>query len=78
MTSQLISRPSNEQESSETTAVSRSHSKIASDDSNLTKLRQSYQADRLVKYLHLQAEIEVLLQKVKALGTRHEALGKKE
>lgn len=69
MTSQLISRPSNEQESSEFTVASQSHLEVASDDSNLTKLMQSYQAERLVKYLHLQAEIEVLLQKVKALGS---------
>jgi hypothetical protein len=65
MTSQLISRPSKEQES-----ASRSQTQASNNDGNLSKLMQSYQADRLVKYLHLQAEVEVLLQKVKALGSR--------
>lgn len=58
MTSQLVSRDS----------LSSSHSsaKVA-DEANLTKLMQSYQGDRLVKYLHLQAEIEMLLQQVQTL-----------
>jgi hypothetical protein len=39
----------------------------AIDEANLSKLMQSYQGDRLVKYLHLQAEIEMLLQQVQTL-----------
>ncbi|MGK7917857.1 MAG: hypothetical protein AB4038_20335 [Prochloraceae cyanobacterium] len=33
----------------------------------MTKLMNSYQADQQVKYLHLQAEIEVLLHQLKNL-----------
>ncbi|MBD2577250.1 hypothetical protein [Oscillatoria sp. FACHB-1406] len=37
---------------------------------NLTKLMQSYQADQQLKYLHLQAEVEVLLQQLQTLKQR--------
>jgi hypothetical protein len=56
MTSQLVSLDS--------LSNSQSSSAKALDEANLTKLMQSYQGDRLVKYLHLQAEIEMLLQQV--------------
>jgi hypothetical protein len=56
MTSQLVSLDS--------LANSQSYRAKASDEANLTKLMQSYQGDRLVKYLHLQTEVEMLLQQV--------------
>jgi hypothetical protein len=59
MTSQLVSRDS--------LSNSQSSSVKATEEANLTKLMQSYQGDRLVKYLHLQAEIEMLLQQVQTL-----------
>jgi hypothetical protein len=37
---------------------------------SLTKVIQVYQADQQVKYLHLQAEIEVLLQQLKTAGQK--------
>lgn len=37
------------------------------EDPSLTKVIQMYQADQQVKYLHLQAEIEVLLQQLKTV-----------
>lgn len=37
------------------------------EDPSLTKVIQVYQADQQVKYLHLQAEIEVLLQHLKTV-----------
>ena len=37
---------------------------VNSDQSSLPKMTTCYQADQQVKYLHLQAEIEVLLQKL--------------
>jgi hypothetical protein len=36
----------------------------------LAKLMQSYQADQQLKYLHLQAEVEVLLQQLQTLKQR--------
>ncbi|MGF1487018.1 MAG: hypothetical protein ACFBSE_07895 [Prochloraceae cyanobacterium] len=33
----------------------------------MTKLTQSYQTDQQVKYLHLQAEVEILLQQLTTL-----------
>jgi hypothetical protein len=66
MTSQTISSQSSTRESSESPA-SRSRSAIISDDSSLIKVMKAYQADQQVKYLHLQAEIEVLLQQLQTL-----------
>lgn len=60
-------------------SVSNSVNKISanSDFSNgvtanpqMTKLAQSYQADQQLKYLHLQAEVEVLLQQLQSLKQR--------
>ena len=39
----------------------------SSNQSNLPKMTRCYQADQQVKYLHLQAEIEVLLQELQTL-----------
>lgn len=36
----------------------------------ILQLTKAYQADQQVKYLHLQAEIDVLLQEVQALKQR--------
>ncbi len=36
------------------------------------KLAQPYQADQQLKYLHLQAEVEVLLQQLQALKQRRQ------
>lgn len=41
-----------------------------SENPNLGKLMQSYQADQQLKYLHLQAEVEVLLQQLQTLKQR--------
>lgn len=41
---------------------------ITSDlDTHLRQVMKAYQADQQVKYLHLQAEIEVLLQQLQTL-----------
>jgi hypothetical protein len=44
--------------------------KMTSEHSRLEKLMQSYQADQQLKYLHLQAEVEVLLQQLQTLKQR--------
>ncbi|MGK7874151.1 MAG: hypothetical protein AB4426_12810 [Xenococcaceae cyanobacterium] len=67
MSTQLISRVSSEQSSVESSSSDRSLSAIASDDPRIKKLMKSYQADQQVKYLHLQAEIDVLLQELQTL-----------
>ena len=36
-------------------------------ESKLRKMTQCYQADQQVKYLHLQAEIDVLIQQLQSL-----------
>lgn len=46
----------------------RNRSTVASDDPRLMKLMKSlYQTDQQVKYLHLQAEVESLLQQLQTL-----------
>ncbi len=46
----------------------RNHSTVVTDDPRLMKLMKSiYQADQQVKYLHLQAEVETLLQQLQTL-----------
>ena len=40
---------------------------ISSNDARLRQFMKSYQADQQLKYLHLQAEIEVLLQELQTL-----------
>jgi hypothetical protein len=46
----------------------RNRSTVATDDPRLMKLMKSlYQADQQVKYLHLQAEVEFLLQQLQML-----------
>ena len=49
----------------------RNRSAIESDNPRLMELMKStYQADQQVKYLHLQAEVEVLLQQLQTLKQR--------
>ena len=40
---------------------------IEDTESRLRKITQCYQADQQVKYLHLQAEIDVLIQQLQSL-----------
>jgi hypothetical protein len=66
MTSQLVyDRPSSQE--SKDSVYSRKSSTVDSKDATLMKLMKSYQAEAQVKYLHLQAEIEVLLQQLQTL-----------
>ena len=67
MTAQLIPSRPGKSELSDSSASSRSSSATKIDDALLMKLMKSYQADQQVKYLHLQAEIEVLWQQLQAL-----------
>ena len=41
--------------------------KVEDTESRLKKMTQCYQADQQVKYLHLQAEIDVLIQQLQSL-----------
>ena len=45
----------------------KSVSRVENFESKLSKITQCYQADQQVKYLHLQAEIDVLIQKLQSL-----------
>jgi hypothetical protein len=66
MTSQLVyDRPSSQE--SKDSVSNRKNSTVDSKDATLMKLMKSYQAEAQVKYLHLQAEIEVLLQQLQTL-----------
>ena len=76
MPTQLISRVSRSPSSVESSssvgsasAVSEAIGEVpvASNDVRLMQLMKSYQANQQVKYLHLQAEIEVLLQQLQTL-----------
>jgi hypothetical protein len=67
MTAQLVSDRSGTRKSSESSTSGRGGLATVSDDANLMKLMKSYQADQQVKYLHLQAEIEVLFQQLQTL-----------
>ncbi len=76
MPTQLISRVSRSPSSVEPSSSVGSNSEVseairevpvASNDARLIQLMKSYQADQQVKYLHLQAEIEVLLQQLQTL-----------
>ena len=44
---------------------------LSSDSIAFKQIRQSYQADQQMKYLHLQAEIEVLLQELQTLKRKN-------
>lgn len=60
----VIDRPSSEQGTQSPSPASRS---LASQNTLLTPMKSSYQPDQQVKFLHLQAEVEVLLQELQAL-----------
>ena len=45
----------------------KSITKVEADCSKLQRMLQCYPADRQVKYLHLQAEIDVLIQQLQSL-----------
>ena len=61
------------QETTETTVTVMPKSSVLSSDAKTTviaklnQMTQCYQADQQVKYLHLQAEIDVLIQKLQTL-----------
>lgn len=68
MSTQLITRVSHNS-TSERSSASESRSNLtANDDTQLRKIMKSYQADQQVKYLYLQAEIDVLLQQLQTLN----------
>ncbi len=46
---------------------------VGSDQSYLRKMTQCYQADQQVKYLHLQAEIDVLIQQLRSLKGQNQS-----
>ena len=64
MTNQLLSRSSSENPKSN---LSRSTHQTVKDH-QMTQVRKSYQAIQQVKYLHLKAEIDVLLQQLQSLN----------
>jgi hypothetical protein len=53
-------------QSQESTTI-KSVTQVEADRAKLQKMLQCYPADRQVKYLHLQAEIDVLMQQLQAL-----------
>ncbi|ACK68753.1 hypothetical protein PCC7424_0285 [Gloeothece citriformis PCC 7424] len=67
MTSQLISRESRQLNSLESAKTAPSSEVNFGDDPYLSKVMRSYQAAQQVEYLHLQAEIEVLLQQLQTI-----------
>ncbi|MCU0534315.1 MAG: hypothetical protein MUD14_10525 [Hydrococcus sp. Prado102] len=66
MTSQLVYDRQGAKEFNDSVS-SRKNSAVDSNDATLMKLMKAYQAEAQVKYLHLQAEIEVLLQKLQTI-----------
>ena len=64
MTTNLLSRESSLQSSNARSSSDR--------DARLMKLMKSYQADQQVKYLHLQAEVEVLLQQLQTIQLKQQ------
>ena len=67
MTTQTLSRVSSE--SSETTAKTRQNQLLGvnNKDNQMKKVRETYPVVQQVKYLHLQAEIDVLLQQLQTI-----------
>jgi hypothetical protein len=49
---------------------------ITNPETQIIQLMKSYQADQQVKYLHLQAEIEVLLQQLQTLKQKRQSTEK--
>ena len=67
MTTQTLSRISSD--SSQTTAKNRQNQTygVKDRDNQMRKVRETYPVVQQVKYLHLQAEIDVLLQQLQTL-----------
>ncbi len=67
MTTQTLSRVSSE--STETTVKTRQNPAfgLKNRDDHMKKVRETYPIVQQVKYLHLEAEIDVLLQQLKTL-----------
>lgn len=67
MTTQTLSRVSSE--SVETTVKNRQNQpfELKNRDNHMKKVRETYPVVQQVKYLHLQAEIDVLLQQLQTL-----------
>ncbi len=67
MTTQTLSRISSD--SSQTTAKNRHNQPfgVKDRDNQMRKVRETYPVVQQVKYLHLQAEIDVLLQQLQTL-----------
>ena len=59
--------------SSQSSATSiKSTTKVEADRAKLQRMLQCYPADRQVKYLHLQAEIDMLIQQLETLKKQNE------
>jgi hypothetical protein len=71
MSTNLLSRPSDSETSVVKSSLEKSFRAIAVDDSRLSQVKETYQADQQVKYLYLQAEIDVLLQQLQSLKQRN-------
>ncbi len=65
MTNSVISRPSDPLQTEE--VAHSSASSLTVDEHQLSRILKSYQAVQQVKYLHLQAEIDVLWQHLQTL-----------
>jgi hypothetical protein len=71
MASQLISK-----KSSESSVTNRASVGTIGEDTAMMKLMKSYEGDRLLEYLHLQAEVEVLLQQLQTLAQKKQEITK--
>ncbi|MEM9539327.1 MAG: hypothetical protein AAGA60_07420 [Cyanobacteria bacterium P01_E01_bin.42] len=47
--------------------------KPATSNSHLTKVMQSYNTNQQIKYLHLEAEVDVLLQQLQAMKLKQDS-----
>ena len=43
---------------------------IKTEPNNIEQLKKSYQADQQLKYIHLEAEIDLLLRKIQLMRTK--------
>ncbi|MEA5510289.1 aspartate kinase [Crocosphaera sp. UHCC 0190] len=67
MTNQILSRSSSENPRNAISPTIKQSLGTKSEDNQMKQVRKSYQAVQQVKYLHLQAEIDVLLQQLQTL-----------
>lgn len=68
--SSLVNPESSNSNPARVATLAASPDKLSNENPQLAKLMQSYQADQQLKYLHLQAEVEVLLQQLQTLKQR--------